>query len=397
MSMKKVRGVVALIGTALLTLVALPAQAFTPTLSEVLYLPGVDPSGDFDDLALSADATTALVISDGSAWVVNVTADSATEITGLDNPDRSILDGTATYGYITGGNDQVFKVNMATAAVVATWDDPALTFYGGDLYWSADGAHIYMVGGEGVYPNWQVAVAKITVATGAISQYTWSDLGYMPRQAAFDSEAGKIMIPYRDTATGLDVGLVMFNTTSNTFTDAPWVGDGQPIACDSRSGVVGCVVDDTNDYIATINDSGAIVETLTLDSEVSDADTVGLTHDGALAYAYGSNGGLSNVEAVDLGSMTSVDIFNLSTEYTNQIRLAPDARQIWFTADYNADYDGGYQVVQYADPNAGSGGSGEELAPTGGNALIAGALAALSALALTAGLLTRRSTRRHGA
>lgn len=41
--------------------------------------------------------------------------------------------------------------------------------------------------------------------------------------------------------------------------------------------------------------------------------------------------------------------------------------------------------------------SGEELAPTGGNALIAGALVALSVLALAAGVVTRRATRRHRA
>lgn len=72
----------------------------------------------------------------------------------------------------------------------------------------------------------------------------------------------------------------------------------------------------------------------------------------------------------------------------------PPAEVGWFTSDYFGDYDGGYQVVQFADPNAGS---GEELAPTGGNSAMAGTLVALSALALAAGLFTRVASRRHRA
>jgi hypothetical protein len=158
-------------------------------------------------------------------------------------------------------------------------------------------------------------------------------------------------------------------------------------------------VDDTESYLATINSSGAVVTSLDVDMLVSQPEYVKLTPDAAEAYVYGENGvtSVGNLEVIGLSPMASVMTFETTLDYPNIVAMAPDAGQIWFTADYVEDYNGGYRVIQFAEPNGGSGGSGEGLAPTGGNALIAGALVALSVLALAAGVVTRRATRRHRA
>jgi LPXTG-motif cell wall-anchored protein len=53
-------------------------------------------------------------------------------------------------------------------------------------------------------------------------------------------------------------------------------------------------------------------------------------------------------------------VLNLSTEYQNVVRIAADAGQVWFTADYVRDYDGGYQVATFD-----ASGSNPQLADTG--------------------------------
>jgi hypothetical protein len=189
-----------------------------------------------------------------------------------------------------------------------------------------------------------------------------------------------MMIPYSDMETGLETGFAVLNTANDTFTDIPWAGDGALFACDSESGVVACLVDDTDPYIATINSSGAVVTSFDLDTAVTEAEYIKLTPDASEAYVYGENGvtSVANVEVIDLSPMASVMIFETTLDYPNIVAMAPDAGQIWFTVDYVQDYNGGYRVVQFADPNAGSGGSGEELA-------------------LAAAVVTRRATRRHRA
>jgi LPXTG-motif cell wall-anchored protein len=52
------------------------------------------------------------------------------------------------------------------------------------------------------------------------------------------------------------------------------------------------------------------------------------------------------------------------TDYQNVVRMAADAGQIWFTADYIRDYDGGYQVATF-DPSTNPSGNNPQLADTG--------------------------------
>jgi hypothetical protein len=247
-----------------------------------------------------------------------------------------------------------------------------------------------MVGKTGSNPNFSVAVATLNTATGAITQQVWGDgdPGFSPNQPAYDTNSGKIMIPYSDTATGLVTGFAVFNTANETFADIPWAGAGSLIACDSKSSVVACIVDDTDPYVATINSSGAVLTSFDLDTSVSDAQYVMLTPDAAQVYVYGENGATSvgNVEVISLSPMASVTIFETAMDYPNVVVMAPDAGQIWFTADYIEDYNGGYRVVQFADVN---------LADTGPNPASGGALSALSVLALAVGVAMRFGTRRQ--
>jgi hypothetical protein len=205
-------------------------------------------------------------------------------------------------------------------------------------------------------------------------------------------------IPTRDVATGLDKTFTVFDTASNTFTELPWTDSGRAIDCDYQSGVVACLVDDTDDYVATIDASGAVVSSLNVDTAVSSTESVTLTPGGTLAYVYGDNGAFNNVEAIDLTTMSSVIVLNLATDYQNQVKIAADAGEIWFTADYVRDYDGGYQVATFEEIG-GDSGSGEGLAPTGANPEPVGLLLSLGGLVLAVGLvaryeLTRRIARR---
>jgi hypothetical protein len=397
---------IAVLGALAISSIGLPAYAFTPTMSEVRFISGPAADDDWNGLALTSDAETAVTLHEGSAWIVDVETNTSTLITGLDYAQAVIIDDSDTYAYIAESAGtyptytyQVSKVNIANATVVSTWTDVDFTFAPQHMLWSGDASHIYMVGNSGTYPNWSVTVAKVNVANGAITQQVWGDPGYRANQPAFDTVSGKMMIPYSDMATGLDTGFAVLNTANDTFTDIPWAGAGTLIGCDSESGVVACLVDDTESYLATINSSGAVVTSLDVDTLVSQPEYVKLTPDAAEAYVYGENGvtSVGNLEVIGLSPMASVMTFETTLDYPNIVAMAPDAGQIWFTADYVEDYNGGYRVIQFAEPNGGSGGSGEGLAPTGGNALIAGALVALSVLALAAGVVTRRATRRHRA
>ncbi len=360
MSTKTLRSAAALIGVVLCLAVALPAQAFTPTISEVRYLggPSVDDWGDsWYDLALTSDAATAVWSTDSATFIVDVASNTAATIAGSDGGGNILLDATGTYAYLSEdvGNfptltSTVFKVDMATKAIVATWTDPAYDVGSPYMFLSADGSSLYLVGSTGSYPNFENAVAKVNLSSGAITQYATGDPGYFMSQPAYDTATGLIYIPTVDDATGLLLSLNVFDTASNTFSDLAWTDSGELSYCDFQSGVLACLVDDTVDYVATIDSTGGVVSSVNVDTAVSDADSVTLTPDGTQAYVYGDDGDFNNVELIDLTTMSSVLVLNLSTDYQNVVRMAPDAGQIWFTADYVRDYDGGYQVVQFADP-----------------------------------------------
>jgi len=389
---------VAIGSLALLVSGASAAYAFVPTISEVRYLDGPADGGEsWYDLALTSDASTAVWSTDSGTFIVDVATNSATQIVGSNGGNSLILDATETYVYLAEDRN-VFKVSMATKAIVATWTDAAYTLRPSYMYLSADGASLYLLGLKGSHPNFEIAVAKVNLATGAFTEYESGDPGHLLRRAAYDTTSGLMYIPTRDVATGLDKTFTVFDTASNTFTELPWTDSGRAIDCDYQSGVVACVVDDTDDYVATIDASGAVVSSLNVDTAVSDTDSVTLTPGGTLAYVYGDNGAFNNVEVIDLTTMSSVIVLNLATEYQNQVKIAADAGEIWFTADYVRDYDGGYQVATFEEIG-GDSGSGEGLAPTGANPEPVGLLLSLGGLVLAVGLvaryeLTRRIARR---
>jgi hypothetical protein len=374
------------------------AHAFVPTISEVRYLTSTGNSSDWGDswydLALTSDASTAVWSTDSGTYVVDVATNTATPIVGSNGRNSLILDATETFVYIA-EDSNIFKVSMATKAIVATWTDAAYTLSPGYMYLSADGASLYLLGLKGSYPNFEIAVAKVNLATGAFTQYASGTPGHYLSRAAYDSTSGLMYIPTMDIATGLDKTFTVFDTDDNAFAELPWTDSGRATYCDYQSGVVACVVDDTDDYVATIDASGAVVSSLDVDTAVSDTDSVTLTPGGTLAYVYGDNGDLNNVEVIDLTTMSSVKVLNLATGYQNQVKIAADAGEIWFTADYVRNYDGGYQVATFEEIGADSG-SGEGLAKTGPNPETVGLLLALGGLALAGGLFARNGLpRRH--
>lgn len=389
---------VAIGSLALLVSGASAAHAFIPTISEVRYLDGPADGGEaWYDTALTSDASTAVWSTDSGTFIVDVATNSATQIVGSNGGNSLILDATETYVYLAEGRN-VFKVSMATKAIVATWTDAAYTLSPSYMYLSADGASLYLLGLIGSYPNLDIVVAEVNLATGAFTEYESRNPGHYLSRAAYDTTSGLMYIPTRDIATGLDKTFTVFDTASNTFTELPWSDSGRATDCDYQSGVVACVVDDTDDYVATIDASGAVVSSLNLDTAVSSTDSITLTPGGTLAYVYGDNNAFNNVEVIDLTTMSSVIVLNLATEYQNQVKIAADAGEIWFTADYVRDYGGGYQVATFEDIGADSG-SGEGLAKTGANPELVGLLLALGGLVLAVGLvaryeLTRRIARR---
>jgi hypothetical protein len=348
---------VALIGSAL------PAQAFTPTISEVRYLAGppeADWDDSWDDLALTSDASTAVWSTSNAVFIVDVATNTATTIAGLTG-GNVLLDAVGAYAYVAEGTD-VFKVDMTSKTIVATWNDAAYDLALQNMYLSADGSSLFILGPAGSFPNFAAAVAKVNLATGAITQYESTDTGNFLERAGYDTTSGLMYIPTRDSATGLVASLTVFDTAANTFTEIPWTDSGVPMGCDAQAGVLACVVEDTVNYVATVDAAGAVVSSVDVDSAVSNTDSVTLTPDGTRAYVYGDdgNGGLNNVEVIDVTTMSSVIVLNLSTEYQNVVRIAADAGQVWFTADYVRDYDGGYQVATFD-----ASGSNPQLADTG--------------------------------
>jgi hypothetical protein len=387
---------VAIGSLALLVSGASAAHAFIPTISEVRYLDGPADGGEsWYDTALTSDASTAVWSTDSGTFIVDVATNSATQIVGSNGGNSLILDATETYVYLVEDRN-VFKVSMATKAIVATWTDAAYTLIPSYMYLSADGASLYLLGLKGSYPNFDIVVAKVNLATGAFTEYESGNPGHYLSRAAYDTTSGLMYIPTRDIATGLDKTFTVFDTASNTFTELPWTDSGRATDCDYQSGVVACVVDDTVDYVATIDASGAVVSSLNVDTAVSDTDSVTLTPGGTLAYVYGDNNAFNNVEVIDLTTMSSVIVLNLATEYQNQVKIAADAGEIWFTADYVRDYDGGYQVATFEEIGADSG-SGEELAKTGANSEPVGLLLTLGGLVLAVGLVARYELTRRNA
>ncbi|CAB4598560.1 unannotated protein [freshwater metagenome] len=322
------------------------------------YLAGpleADWGDSWYDLALTSDAATAVWSTDSGTFIVDVASNTATTITGSEGGNSLILDPTGTYAYLaeeTGvmsDTGTVFKVDMATKAIVATWlvDTAGSNSH---LFISADGSSLFVLGATGSWPNTEIAVAKVNLSSGAVTLYEEGNPGYYPSQPAYDTASGLIYIPTSDTATGNAWSWNVFDTASNTFSDLAWTDSGELSYCDFQSGVLACLVDDTVDYVATIDATGGVVSSVNVDTAVSDADSVTLTPDGTQAYVYGDDGGFNNAELIDMTTMSSVLVLNMSIDYQNVVRMAPDAGQIWFTADYVRDYDGGYQVVQFADP-----------------------------------------------
>lgn len=392
---------VAIGSLALLVSGASAAYAFIPTISEVRYLAASGNSSDWGDswydLALTSDASTAVWSTDDGTYFVDVATNTATPIIGSNGGNSLILDATETFVYIA-EDSNIFKVSMATKAIVATWTDVAYTLNPTYMYLSADGASLYILGRTGNQPDFDIAVAKVHLGTGAFTQYASGNPGHSLTRAAYDATSGLMYIPTRDILTGLEKTFTVFDTADNTFTELTWTDSGRATDCDSQSGVVVCVVDDTVDYVATIDASGAVVASLNVDTAVSNTDSVTLTPGGTLAYVYGDNDASNNVEVIDLTTMSSVIVLNLATWYQNQVKIAADAGEIWFTADYVRDYDGGYQVATFEDIGADSG-SGEGLAKTGANPEPVGLLLSLGGLVLAVGLvaryeLTRRIARR---
>ena len=349
---------VALVGSAL------PAQAFTPTISEVRYLPGPAEANWGDswyDLALTPDAATAVWSTDSATFIVDVAANTATAVAGSSGGGYLLLDASGSYAYIFEDSD-IFKVDMASKTIVATWNDANYDQSADYVYFSADASSIFVVGRVGSFPNQAASVARVNLATGDITQYESTDTGNYIGRAGYDTTSGLLYIPTRDSATGLVASMTVFDTAANTFTEIPWTDSGVPMDCDFQAGVLACVVEDTVNYVATVDAAGAVVSSVDVDSAVSNTDSVTLTPDGTRAYVYGDddNGGLNNVEVIDVTTMSSVIVLNLSTEYQNVVRMAADAGQIWFTADYVRDYDGGYQVATFD-----AGGSNPQLPDTG--------------------------------
>jgi hypothetical protein len=186
-----VRTSFAVMGALAITSIGLPAHAFTPTMSEVRFISGPEADDDWDGLALTSDAETAVTLHEGDAWIVDVEPNTSTLITGLENTEAVIIDDSDTFAYIAESAGtwptytyQVSKVSLANGTVVSTWPDADFTFAPLYMLWSDDASHIYMVGNSGDFPNYSVTVAKLTVATGAITQQLWGDSGYRANQPA---------------------------------------------------------------------------------------------------------------------------------------------------------------------------------------------------------------------
>ncbi len=384
----------AITATALTLSTTLPAQAITPTISEVRYLNG--PAGDDEviGLALTSDAQTAVLTSDADqAWVVDVSSNVATEILGMSRPGAVVLDSQETYAYIVSDYFEVTKVDLATAEVDDVWTDTSSSFYATELFLSPDGARLFGVGLSGSWPNFTPGVVALDFYSGVISQYDAPNVG-LPNQAAFHEASGQILIPYSSDSTGFDI----FDTTSNTVTDVPWAGAGNLVACDSQSGVTMCLVDDnTSPYLAKVSLAGSLVDTAYLDYDAATA-MLRLDPAGSLAFVqtYSSASNPGSMQSFDTANMSALPtLLTTVIEDPENMEIAADAGQLWIHGYYaGSEYDGGYHVVQYAEQDVDS---GEELANTGTDLMMTGALAVVGALALGVGVMTRSATRRQRA
>jgi hypothetical protein len=348
MKKKLLVGVGSAAATIALLAIGMPAQAFTPTLSEVRVLNGPPSDESIDGLTITSEAQTAVVVSARRAWVVDVTSNVATEITGLTMASRVIMNSAETFAYVATGQFKVSKVDVATATVVDTWTDATLGFSVEQMFLSADGLNIYAVGVSGSFPNIRPGVVKLDLTSGVISKFDAVNLGAL-RQAAFNAESGEIFIPYSLSST---TSFAVFDTASESFTDIPWAAAGDLTGCDWQAGTMACLVEGTVPYVATVSPSGAVESSLDVDVAVSNLVDIRVTPDGMRAYVLGDNGGFGAVQAVDLSDMSSVLVLDTLLEYPEVVALAPDAGQIWFYAYYAEDYNGGYQVVHFADPTS---------------------------------------------
>jgi len=380
--MKNSLKVLAGVAAAALMLGSSPALAATPTLSEVRVLPGPDAQNDWKGSALTPDGNTALISNGYGVWVDNVVTGASVEVTPVVADVYSMLvDATGTYAFMPqqvgdypNYTYQILKVDIASASVVATWTDPDLTSADGQMLWAADGASFYLIAYTGSYPNYETTVFEIDASTGATTAYGSVDLGYSPGStSAFDSATGRMLIP-QSPMNGGTFHFLAFDTSTNTFSNVSYSGTGESSACAFAAGVLACAFDDTTPYLATFDASGAVTGTLTLDPAVDGADAFALSALGTLGFVYGeASGSFNSIEVVDMTTLTSIDVLDTLLDYCNVIMMDPSHQSIWFTADYIADYDGGYQVLTYAEapspspalPNTGVDTSAAMMAATG--------------------------------
>jgi LPXTG-motif cell wall-anchored protein len=358
--MKNSLKVLAGVAAAALVLGSSPALAATPTLSEVRVLPGPDAGNDWKASALTPDGNTVL-ISDGSGvWVDNIVSGASVEVTPVAEDVYSMLvDATGTYAYIPQAvgsfptyTYQILKVDIASASVVATWTDPDLTRADGQMLWAADGASFYLIASTGSYPNYETTVFEIDASTGATTAFGSVDLAYYPGTAAFDPATGRMLIP-QSPMNGGTFHFLAFDTSTNTFSNVSYSGTGVSSACAFAAGVLACAFDDTTPYLATFDASGAVTGTLTLDPAVDGAEAFALSALGTQGFVYGqASGSFNSIEVVDMTTLTSIDVLDTLLEYCNVIMMDPSHQSIWFTADYIADYSGGYQVLTYSEAPA---------------------------------------------
>ena len=385
----------ALVAIAALLSAATPAYAYTPTLSEVRFIPGADPTNSWYGTAVTPDGKTIVALDGSAAWVVDVATNTSTAITPASgDATATVIDSTGRFAYIAGTpfgfSTSISKVDLQTKSIVNTWTDAALIEYP-DIYISGDGATLYAVGVVGSYPNFEVGLSTIDTTTGAVATYTTGTTGQFESSTAVNDASGVLYLVWTSTSNSTS-GIWKFDTTTHAFTSTAWTGSGQLRGCDYANSVMACFVEDTANYVVTLDSSGNAISTLTLDTTDTSPQTISMTPDGSAFYVFGQDSNSTGIVEEFLSSPLSRGlVFNLSIENSNSVAMAPLAGQLYFTADYFGDYGGGYQVVQYAEPPA------PELPNTGVNSATVGVYFALSGLLLTAGAVTLLAVRRRHA
>ena len=92
MKKKLLIGLGALVASAAVLASALPAQAYTPTVSGILYPPGVDPGDTWVGGAVTSDAKTYVVTDSNNPvglWVIDVASNTATAVTATPRAGRA--------------------------------------------------------------------------------------------------------------------------------------------------------------------------------------------------------------------------------------------------------------------------------------------------------------------